>query len=82
LCAAARQKGINKIFFTSTLAVYRFAPLGTDETSKIIPFSEYGQSKHEGELVFKEWQQENPSGLTLVIVRLTVAFGEQNRGNV
>ncbi|MDP2761368.1 MAG: NAD-dependent epimerase/dehydratase family protein [Sideroxyarcus sp.] len=82
LCAVARQKGINEIIFTSTVAVYGFAPLGTDETGEIAPFNEYGQSKYAAELVFKEWQQEDPFSRSLVIVRPTVAFGEQNRGNV
>ena len=82
LCAVARQKGINKIIFTSTVAVYGFAPLGTDEDGEIAPFNDYGRSKYAAELIFKEWQQEDPSGRTLVIVRPTVAFGEQNRGNV
>lgn len=82
LCAVAHQKGVNKIIFTSTVAVYGFAPLGTDETGVISPFNDYGRTKYEAELVFKEWQQEDPSGRTLVIVRPTVVFGEQNRGNV
>jgi nucleoside-diphosphate-sugar epimerase len=82
LCAVARQKGINKIIFTSSVAVYGFAPLGTDETGAINPFNDYGRTKYEAELIFKEWQQEYPSSRTLVIVRPTVAFGEQNRGNV
>ena len=82
LCTVARQKGINKIIFTSTVAVYGFAPLGTDETGEIAPFNEYGKSKYAAEFVFKEWQREEPSSRTLVIVRPTVAFGEQNRGNV
>ena len=30
LCVVARHKGINKIIFTSTVAVYGFAPLGTE----------------------------------------------------
>jgi nucleoside-diphosphate-sugar epimerase len=81
LCAVARQKGINKIVFTSTVAVYGFAPLGTDETGEISPFSDYGRSKYAAELVFKAWQQEKPESRTLVILRPTVVFGEQNRGN-
>ena len=48
----ARQKSIYKIF-TSTVAVYGFAPLGTDEAGMIASFNEYGQSKYEAELVFK-----------------------------
>lgn len=82
LCDVARQKGINKIIFTSTVAVYGFAPLGTDETGEIAPFNEYGRSKYAAELIFQEWQQEDSSSRTLVIVRPTVVFGEQNRGNV
>lgn len=82
LCTVARQKGINKIIFTSTVAVYGFAPLGTDETGEIAPFNEYGRSKYAAELIFKEWQQEESSNRTLVIIRPTVVFGEQNRGNV
>lgn len=82
LCAVARQKGVSKIIFTSSVAVYGFAPLGTDETGLINPFNDYGRTKYEAELVFKEWQQEDPTNRLLVIVRPTVAFGEQNRGNV
>jgi nucleoside-diphosphate-sugar epimerase len=82
LSVVARQKGINKIIFTSTVAVYGFAPIGTDETGKIAPFNDYGRTKYEAEHVFKEWQAEDPAHRTLVIVRPTVAFGEQNRGNV
>lgn len=82
LCAVARQKGINKIVFTSTVAVYGFAPLGADETGAIAPFNEYGRSKYAAELIFKEWQQEDATNRTLVILRPTVVFGERNRGNV
>lgn len=82
LCVVAQQKGINNIIFTSTVAVYGFAPIGTDETGKIAPFNDYGRTKYEAEQVFRAWQAEEPSNRTLVIVRPTVAFGEQNRGNV
>lgn len=82
LCAVARLKGVNKIIFTSTVAVYGFAPLGTDESGEIAPFNEYGRSKYAAELIFKEWQQEDPTNRSLVVVRPTVVFGEQNRGNV
>ena len=82
LCAVARKTGVRKIIFTSSVAVYGFAPLGTDESGVINPFNDYGRTKYEAELVFKEWQQEDPTNRLLVIVRPTVAFGEQNRGNV
>ncbi len=82
LCTIAREKNVNTIIFTSTVAVYGFAPLNTDESGAIAPFNDYGRSKHEAELIFKVWQAEDPSNRTLVIVRPTVVFGEQNRGNV
>ena len=74
------EKGINKIVFTSTVAVYGFAEPGTDETEQLIhsmntdglslrprKSSERGKSKGEN---------------SLIIVRPTVIFGEGNRGNV
>jgi len=82
LCTVAREKNILTIVLTSTVAVYGFAPIGTDEYGKIAPFNDYGRTKYEAEQVFKEWQEEEPNERTLVIVRPTVVFGEQNRGNV
>lgn len=82
LCTVARAKNVKTIIFTSSVAVYGFAPIGTDETGKIAPFNDYGRTKYDAEQVFTAWQEEDPSARTLVIVRPTVAFGEQNRGNV
>lgn len=82
LCTVAREKNIRSIVFTSTVAVYGFAPIGTDESGKIAPFNDYGCTKYEAEQVFKVWQAEAPEERTLVIIRPTVVFGEQNRGNV
>jgi nucleoside-diphosphate-sugar epimerase len=82
ICAVAREKGTKTIVFTSSVAVYGFAPLGTDESGKVAPFNSYGRTKYEAELVFKAWQAEVPGERVLVIIRPTVVFGEQNRGNV
>ncbi len=82
ICTVAREKSVQTIIFTSTVAVYGFAPIGTDESGKIAPFNDYGRTKYEAEQVFKAWQAEAPSVRTLVIIRPTVVFGEQNRGNV
>ena len=82
ICTVAREKGVQKIIFTSSVAVYGFAPIGTDESGKIAPFNEYGRTKYEAEQVFKVWQAEAPEERTLVMIRPTVVFGEQNRGNV
>jgi len=82
ICMVAREKNAQTIIFTSSVAVYGFAQIGTDESGNIAPFNNYGRTKHEAELVFKAWQAEAPTERTLVIIRPTVVFGEQNRGNV
>ena len=82
LCLVAREKNVKTIIFTSSVAIYGFAPLGTDESGEVAPFNDYGRTKYEAELVYKAWQAENPLIRTLVIIRPTVVFGEQNRGNV
>ncbi len=82
ICTVAREKNVSTIIFTSTVAIYGFAPIGTDEFGIIAPFNDYGRTKYEAEQVFQSWQAENPNERTLVIIRPTVVFGEQNRGNV
>lgn len=82
VCQVAEEKGINSIIFTSTVAVYGFAEVGTDESGKINYFNDYGRTKYEAELVYKAWQEKAPATRSLTIVRPTVVFGEQNRGNV
>lgn len=82
ICIFAEANNINKIVFTSSVAVYGFAPLGTDESGLIAPFNDYGRTKWEAEQVYREWQMRDPTKRTLVIIRPTVVFGEGNRGNV
>ncbi|BDT74695.1 NAD-dependent epimerase/dehydratase family protein [Polynucleobacter sp. KF022] len=82
LCEIATETAVKKIIFTSSVAVYGFAPLGTDEAGAILPFNDYGRTKWEAEEIYKRWQSEDPKNRTLVIIRPTVVFGERNRGNV
>lgn len=82
ICTVAREKRVNTIIFTSTVAVYGFAKIGTDESGDIMPFNDYGRTKYEAEQIFRAWQLEEPSERTLVVIRPTVVFGENNRGNV
>lgn len=82
ICAIASESNVRTIIFTSSVAVYGFAPIGTNESGNIAPFNDYGRTKYEAEQVFKAWQAEAPYERTLVIIRPTVVFGEQNRGNV
>jgi nucleoside-diphosphate-sugar epimerase len=82
ICEVAREYAVHRIVFTSSVAVYGFAPPGTDESGRIAPFNDYGRTKFEAEQVFRAWQAEAAAERSLVIVRPTVVFGERNRGNV
>jgi len=81
VCAVAEEVGINRIIFTSSVAVYGFTQFETDESGHLTPFNEYGKTKLEAETVYKAWQEKSPDR-SLIIVRPTVVFGEANRGNV
>ncbi len=70
------------MIFTSSVAIYGFAPPGTDESGQPNYFNDYGRTKYLAEQVYKEWQAEEPENRSLTIVRPTVIFGEGNRGNV
>lgn len=82
VCKAAETYGITRIVFTSSVAVYGFAPPDTDESGKIAPFNDYGRTKAEAEVVYRSWQERDPGARSLAVVRPTVIFGERNRGNV
>ena len=82
ICQIAEVKNIKKIIFTSSVAVYGFAEDHTDENGKVNPFNHYGKSKIEAEKVYEDWQKKDPQNRSLVIIRPTAVFGEENRGNV
>ncbi len=82
ICESCRKYGIKKIIFTSSVAVYGFAPENTDESGEPNYFNDYGRTKYLAEKVYRKWQAEDPKNRCLVIVRPTVIFGEGNRGNV
>lgn len=81
VCKACTELGIKKIIFTSSVAVYGFAPLGTDETGSINYFNDYGRTKWLAEGKYRDWLSLDKEQ-SLTIIRPTVIFGEQNRGNV
>ena len=81
VCDACTKLGIYKIIFTSSVAVYGFAPAGTDESGEINYFNDYGRTKYLAEGKYREWLKNDPAN-NAVIIRPTVIFGEQNRGNV
>jgi GlcNAc-P-P-Und epimerase len=81
ICEIAEKNGIRRIIFTSSVAVYGFTKKETDESGSLNPFNHYGKSKLEAEGVYRNWFSRDPNN-SLVIIRPTVIFGENNRGNV
>ena len=82
ICNIARENGINNIIFTSSVAIYGFAPPNTGENGEANYFNDYGRTKYLAEAVFKEWYEEDANNRNLTIIRPTVIFGKGNRGNV
>lgn len=76
------EKGIKKIIFTSTVAVYGLNKENPDESHAVDPFNDYGKSKYQAEGVLREWLEKDTENKTLNILRPTVVFGPKNRGNV
>lgn len=82
ICTVAREKSINTIVFTSSVAIFGFSEPNTGEGAKPAPFNEYGKTKLQAERVLLDWQREDTASRQLVVIRPTVVFGEGNRGNV
>ena len=81
VCRAAEKVSISRIVFTSSVAVYGFAPPNADETAALNPLNDYGRTKMLAEDVYREWLGRDIRR-SLTIVRPTVVFGPRNRGNV
>jgi len=82
ICDVSSQLQIRKIIFTSTSAVYQLSNLkiSRDEDYPTGPFNHYGKSKLLAEKIFCNWEKSNDLN-SLIIVRPSVIFGENNRGN-
>ena len=76
------EKKIQSVIFTSSVAVYGFAHSNADETSQTNPFNYYGESKLEAEKLLRDWYEKSNLTKNLIIIRPTVIFGENNRGNL
>ena len=60
VCAACTVLGIRTVVFTSSVAVYGFAPPGTDETGEIHYFNDYGRTKYLAEEQYRAWLKKDP----------------------
>ena len=81
LVTVCEQNNIDRIIFTSTVAVYGLHLNDSKEDSELSPFNDYGMSKLQAEQVLNDWHARDKNR-SLTIIRPTVVFGEQNRGNV
>jgi len=81
VCKAASLLGIQRIIFTSSVAVYGSSEIEKDETAELNPENPYGSSKRLAEEIYRTWNYDSFES-ALVVVRPTVVFGECNRGNV
>ncbi|MFG1212131.1 NAD(P)-dependent oxidoreductase [Xanthobacter flavus] len=77
----ARRRGIDRIVFTSSIAVYGPSEARKDEDSVLEPTSAYGCSKLCAEKIHALWQAERPGERHLVVVRPAVIYGYTERGN-
>lgn len=75
------EKGVSKILFTSSVAVYGLNKVNPTEDAPTDPFNDYGKSKLMAEEVLRDWYANDVSK-TLIIIRPTVVFGPGNKGNV
>lgn len=79
---AMDAQGVKNIVFTSSVAIYGMnQPTPPTETSPEAPFNHYGKSKWQAEQVLQEWIAKG-EGRNALVIRPTVIFGEENRGNV
>ncbi len=79
---AMDKNRMKNIIFTSSVAVYGLNKTNPNEEHPADPFNHYGKSKWQAEEALREWFQKDPENRSLTIVRPTVIFGENNRGNV
>lgn len=81
LLDVASDKGVTKLIFYSTVAVYGTRVKPSTEDMEPRPDSDYGESKLAGEKLIYEWCAEN-SKRSVTIIRPTVIFGPHNYANV
>jgi nucleoside-diphosphate-sugar epimerase len=81
VCDFARDKNINTIVFTSSIAVYGTYEEVKSEETLPMPDIPYGISKLSAEYIHKQWQAEDPLKRRLIILRPGVVFGQYEKGN-
>jgi nucleoside-diphosphate-sugar epimerase len=78
---AMETQGVKKIVFFSTVGIYGETNGPTDENMEPKPNTPYGLSKLAAEKWIKKWVESNGDRIA-IIIRPTVVFGPNNRGNI
>ncbi len=78
---AMKSNGISRLIFTSSVAVYGLNKSNPTELHPTDPFNDYAHSKWQAECALQRWYTTHQDW-NINILRPTVIFGEDNRGNV
>ena len=81
ICKFAEEKGINNIFFTSSIAPYGASESLKTEKTLPMPNTPYGISKLVAEHIHKIWHAKDSCKRRLIVVRPGVVFGKGEGGN-
>lgn len=81
LCELAKEFGVLKIVFYSSVAIFGERNLPSDDETVPQPSNDYGWSKLNAEKVFEDWLKESNQRL-LIIFRPTLVYGERNIANM
>lgn len=81
VCQAMDDRGITRVCFYSTVAVYGEAAPPHHEEAAVAPVSAYGRSKLAGETVFRRWS-ERGGGRSCVVIRPTATIGARHFANM
>ncbi|MSR18278.1 MAG: NAD(P)-dependent oxidoreductase [Phycisphaerales bacterium] len=81
LCDLCDERGIKRVCWFSSCAVYGSCPAPRNETSTPQPLSPYGASKLAGERVFAAWVGKG-GGRSCLCIRPTITFGPRNWANM
>lgn len=73
---------VKTLIFTSSVAIYGSNNTRPKESDVPNPSNHYGRSKLAAEHLILEWYKYNSTGKSITILRPSVIFGENNRGNV
>ena len=82
LIAIAQELGVKKFVNYSSVSVYgEYAFACVEHETPYMPVNAYGKSKLEAEKLFEEWAKKD-SEVSIVHLRPSVVFGENNYGNI